>query len=190
MPMWVCLSGEDFIVSTHMKLLAQLDHAFGLRIPALRRVGVGVEVALHADLGAAFGESQQATQRTRVYRDMETCEAAAVDKRRAPFTLDVRAAIEMIVGVRMRVSTEPQVNRTGMGVEVFLEGHRLGFVIDVVEIRRAFGTAAIFLVAEGTMGTRTIGDDCRQFDSMKLSETQFVGVPKVRAMKKQPTRLP
>jgi len=30
-----------------------------------------------------------------------------------------------------------------------------------------------------TMGTRAIGGNCRQFDSMKLSERQVVGVPKV-----------
>src|SRR5712691_11807107 len=81
----------------------------GRRIPSLRCVIAGMQVALDAQLALAFGEgeySDHGKQRPLRYRVVPG-ERRDVCKSNSPAALDMARASEAVVGVSMRVAAEP-----------------------------------------------------------------------------------
>src|SRR6516165_1126054 len=115
-----------------MERLRQLDDAFGVRIPALGRVRVIVQIAAHPHEAGAFGESEMAAHRRTAHIAVEFGELSTVNESHAPLLLYMGAAVEHIVGMGVRVATEPEVDRARMLRQVGLERLRLRLVAEEV----------------------------------------------------------
>ena len=122
-----------------MERLRQLDDAFGVRIPALGRVRVIVQIAAHPHKPRTFREGEMAAHGWTRHVGVEFGQLCAIDEGGAPLLLDMGAAVEHIVRMGVRVAAEPEVDRARMLRQVGLERLRLRLVAKEVEIRGAFG---------------------------------------------------
>src|SRR5437870_4851540 len=92
----------------HSESLRQFDHAFHLRIPALRGILVSMEIALGYELITAIGKRQEPASWNGVLRpSMVSGQAAHINERCTPTPLDVRFPAICIVRVRVCVCSEP-----------------------------------------------------------------------------------
>src|SRR5262249_9723209 len=73
----------------------------------------------------------------------------AVDEIDAPFALHMRAAVEHVVGMRMGVAADPEVDRPWMRREIILERLRLRLVAEEVEIGSALRRAVRAVISAG-----------------------------------------
>src|SRR6516165_10189494 len=138
--------------SAPVERLRDLEHALGVRVPALRRMGVVVQVAAHAHEPRAFGEGEMAAHRRARHVAVEFRQLRAVDEAHAPLALHMGAAVQHVVRMGVRMTAEPDVDRAWVCGEVSLECLRLGLVADKVKIRRALRRAVRSVMAARTVG--------------------------------------
>src|SRR5262249_62031414 len=91
-----------------------------------------VQVAPHAHEPRAFREGEVPAHRRTGHVGMEFRQLRAVDEIDAPFALHMRAAVEHVVGMRMGVAANPEVDRAGMRREIILERLRFRLVAEEV----------------------------------------------------------
>src|SRR5450755_4737158 len=104
--------------SAPVKRLRNLDDALGISVPALRCMGVVVEIAAYPHQPGAFGESKMPAHRRIAPVAVEFRQLGAIDEVGAPFALDMRAAVEHIVGIGMGMASHPDINRAGMRADL------------------------------------------------------------------------
>ena len=99
-----------------MERLRQLDDAFGVRIPALGRVRVIVQIAAHPHEPRTFREGEMAAHGWTRHVGVEFGQLCAIDEGGAPLLLDMGAAVEHIVRMGVRVAAEPKVDRARLSL--------------------------------------------------------------------------
>src|SRR5215468_1593638 len=107
--------------SAPVERLRKLEHTLGRRVPTFRRMRVVVQVAAHAHEPRALREGEVPAHGRACYVGVEFRQLRAVDEINAPFALHMRTAVEHVVGMRMGVATDPEVDRPWVCREIILE---------------------------------------------------------------------
>src|SRR5262245_60674061 len=84
-------------------------------------MGVVVQIAAHGHEARARRKGKVAAHRRTRHVGMEFGELRAVHKGHAPFLLEMRAAVEHVVGVGVRVPAEPEIDRARARRQILLE---------------------------------------------------------------------
>src|SRR5262245_11508617 len=140
------------MLSAQHERLGELDDALGVRVPALRRMGVVVQIAAHAYEARSRREGKVAAHRRTRHVGMEFGELRAVHEGHAPFLLDMRAAVQHIVGVGVRVPAEPEIDRARARRQILLEGLRLRLVAKKIQVRSPFRRAVGAVISAAAKG--------------------------------------
>src|SRR6516225_5069529 len=122
------------------------------RVPALRGIGIVVEIAAHAHQLRPFGEGEVAAHRWSAHVAVEFGELGAIDEVDTPLLLDARAAVDHFVGMGVGVASRPDVNRAGMCGKVVFKGLCLRLVTEEIEIRGSFGCPVGAVISPGPEG--------------------------------------
>jgi hypothetical protein len=138
--------------STPVEWLRYLQNPLRRRVPALRGIGIVVEIAAHANQLRPFGEGEVAAHRWSAHVAVEFGELGAIDEVDTPLPLDARAAVDHFVGMGVGVASRPDVNRAGMCGKVVFKGLCLRLVTEEIEIRGSFGCPVGAVISPGPEG--------------------------------------
>src|SRR5262249_4818559 len=117
-----------------IKWFRQFENALRVGIPALRRMGIVMEIAAYPHESGPFGEREVAAHGGDGHVGEEVGQLGAGGQVDAPLPLDVRAGVKHVVGMSVGVAAEPEVDRTRMRSQVAFECLRLRLIVREVKV--------------------------------------------------------
>src|SRR3954470_3542564 len=88
-----------------------LHAALGWRVPPLWSKSRRVQVTLHEHLVAALSKREEPAQCERGFVSVKLAERRAIQEIHAPFLFQVGSAALAIIGIRVGMTADPEVNR-------------------------------------------------------------------------------
>jgi hypothetical protein len=117
-----------------IKWFREFENALRVGIPALRRMGIVMEIAAHPHEPGPFGEREVAAHRRTAHVAVEFGKLGAVDEVDAPLPLNMRATVQYVVRISVGVAAEPEVDRPRMRGQVAFKRLRLRLIVQEVKI--------------------------------------------------------